>query len=765
VPFTPRLENGSIRVKGDIVFIGNSIVTGAGLPQPYNGNGINNNNIYTNNNACNNINSINRKFMEPSTWVPDQSKLNPDILNCANSIDLTVRDYLSTCDRLFNKNNNLTYNRENNANNIDYNNCFIRNNCKSNISATEFQSIRSLQNDNSIIIKPFDKGGGITIMDRAHYINEACRQLNNTKYYKKIDKLLTTETAKEVANILEDMYMEGNINKKQLKYLTGPARFRPRIFYLLPKVHKPKQKWPHPNMPEGRPIVSDIDSESHRVSELIEHYLNPLSVKHASYIKNSYEFVNKIRNNVISKNSLIVTADVSSLYTNMHIDRSVSCVRTAFRECPEAGRPDRHILRLLELTMRTNDFEFNGEYFLQILGTAMGKRYAPSLANIYLLEFDQKAIDGFKIKPKFYFRYLDDIFFIWEAGEGELKEYEAYLNSLIPDINISFEYSTNQTNFLDTTVYKNYNNNACTLQTRVYFKDTDTHQLLHRDSYHPKHTFRGLIRSQYIRFKRLSSTQQDYMNTCKILNMYLKNRGYTYTQLRKEMFDIWHNYVDQARGGTVEGEGEREGNGGELFPIITEYGEEGKFFAHKFREILKNSDTFKDKNFITAYKNSRNLKQLLVRSKLSPAYDGNFRACGNARCQACKHAQEGELFRSTTHNKEFKYIQKTNCGTQNVIYLITCQKCNKQYVGETGRQLRQRLTDHRHCIRSHISTPVGKHFNLPDHELRDLKITVLESLDAVRGDWKIRREKELKWQQKLGTIHPQGLNEEQPTTI
>ncbi|OZV68454.1 chromophore lyase [Winogradskyella aurantia] len=50
VPFTPRLDGGSIKVKGDIVFIGNGIVTGAGLPQPYNGNGINNNNegVYVN---------------------------------------------------------------------------------------------------------------------------------------------------------------------------------------------------------------------------------------------------------------------------------------------------------------------------------------------------------------------------------------------------------------------------------------------------------------------------------------------------------------------------------------------------------------------------------------------------------------------------------------------------------------------------------------------------------------------------------------------
>ncbi len=50
VPFSPRLDGGSIKVKGDIVLIGNSIVTGAGLPQPYNGTGINNNNegVYIN---------------------------------------------------------------------------------------------------------------------------------------------------------------------------------------------------------------------------------------------------------------------------------------------------------------------------------------------------------------------------------------------------------------------------------------------------------------------------------------------------------------------------------------------------------------------------------------------------------------------------------------------------------------------------------------------------------------------------------------------
>ncbi|MFK7781352.1 beta strand repeat-containing protein, partial [Psychroserpens sp.] len=50
VPFSPRLPGGSIKVKGDVVLIGNGIVTAKDLPLPYNGTDINNNNdgVYVN---------------------------------------------------------------------------------------------------------------------------------------------------------------------------------------------------------------------------------------------------------------------------------------------------------------------------------------------------------------------------------------------------------------------------------------------------------------------------------------------------------------------------------------------------------------------------------------------------------------------------------------------------------------------------------------------------------------------------------------------
>ena len=42
VPFTPRLSGGNIKVKGDVVLIGNSVVSGKGLALPYTGGGNNN---------------------------------------------------------------------------------------------------------------------------------------------------------------------------------------------------------------------------------------------------------------------------------------------------------------------------------------------------------------------------------------------------------------------------------------------------------------------------------------------------------------------------------------------------------------------------------------------------------------------------------------------------------------------------------------------------------------------------------------------------
>ena len=624
---------------------------------------------------------------------------------------------------------------------------------KPNLSIDEVNSINKLKKNPNIIIKPYDKGSGIVVLDKEKYIKEAERQLNNPLYYKKLKEPIYHNNVTKIHSVLKDLLNKKYISQDQLKYLSGPEDYRQRIFYLLPKVHKPRDRWPDPQCPEGRPIVSDVNSETYRVSELIDYYLNPLSIKHSSYIRNSFEFVKQIQNKIINKDYLLVTGDVSSLYTNMNIDRMLNVVNKAFVDNPDFSRPDKEILDLLDISLKFNDFSFNGDVYQQILGCSMGKRWAPSLANLYLIEFDEKARNGFPIKPLFFVRYLDDIFFIFPSSDlAALKDYENYLNTLIPNIKITLEYSTDEIPFLDCIVYRKDN----ILQTRTFFKQTDTHQLLHTTSFHPRHVVPGLVKSQLIRFKRLSSTKIDYDHTCKTLFNVLKNRGYKQKLLRKLQYEIWYKYIDKLSTNVAQNSNEGKDR---LLPIIVDYNKIGTDLSTQYKTILNENDFTKSCKLITAYKIGKNLKNLLVSSSLENDKQQGFRGCDRPRCSTCKiHSQATSSFCSTTNKNKYYIKDNIYCNTTNLVYLITCRSCKKQYVGETGRALRDRLNDHVSAIKNKSKTPIAVHFNSESHSILDLSITPIEIIKNVIDSTQCRLNRERQWQNKLNTRYPVGIN-------
>ena len=254
---------------------------------------------------------------------------------------------------------------------------------QNNLIDGEIRALKNIRQNSHIIIKPADKGSATVIMDKQNYINEGYRQLGDSRYYEKIEKPIYSETSVKVNEILLDLFDKKYISEKQYNYLKPPEEPRPRHFYMLPKIHKPLEKWPIPNMPPGRPIISDCSSESYRVSEYIDHFLQPLASKHDSYLKDTSDFLNKLKQAKINENSLIVTMDVESMYTNIDHESGLAAVKKAFEDNIDPLRPDQHILDLLELSLKNNDFQFNGETFLQTKGTAMGKNMR-LLTQIYL---------------------------------------------------------------------------------------------------------------------------------------------------------------------------------------------------------------------------------------------------------------------------------------------------------------------------------------------------------------------------------------------
>jgi len=111
----------------------------------------------------------------------------------------------------------------------------------------------------------------------------------------------------------------------------------------------------------------------------------------------------------------------------MIISRTLAIVKLIFKRHPDPNRPDRHIIRLLDITLNNNDFTFNNKIYLQVHGIAMGKAYAPSLGNIYLLDFDKYLMQGLDgCIPSLPYRFLDDVFFIW-LGDIQSLQRLAYI--------------------------------------------------------------------------------------------------------------------------------------------------------------------------------------------------------------------------------------------------------------------------------------------------------------------------------------------------
>jgi len=110
---------------------------------------------------------------------------------------------------------------------------------------------------------------------------------------------------------------------------------------------------------------------------------------------------------------------------------------------------------LLELTrcvLENNVFEHNGEIYRQKQGTAIGTKMAPPYAILFMSDLEENLLDSSLLKPLVWWRYIDDVFLLWQHGEESLKVFLDYINEAHPNIKFTAEYSKTRVNFLDVEV-------------------------------------------------------------------------------------------------------------------------------------------------------------------------------------------------------------------------------------------------------------------------------------------------------------------------
>ncbi|KAJ8932560.1 hypothetical protein NQ318_011202 [Aromia moschata] len=127
--------------------------------------------------------------------------------------------------------------------------------------------------------------------------------------------------------------------------------------------------------------------------------------------------------------------------------------------------------------------QYNGEYFQQHEGTAMGNSLSPFIANPFMSKFETEVKDKFEYFPRVWFRYVDDIFAVLNTKAISLDNFVAKLNNRFPTIKFTYEVEHNeQLPFLDVLVIRNSENK---LDFDVYRKETATLRYIPNDSHHP----------------------------------------------------------------------------------------------------------------------------------------------------------------------------------------------------------------------------------------------------------------------------------------
>ncbi|CAC5402835.1 unnamed protein product [Mytilus coruscus] len=273
---------------------------------------------------------------------------------------------------------------------------------KMNITTEEEKAMRKLLYDESIVIRPSDKSSGVVIMNTEDYKLKVEKELNNNDTYKATYKNLTQKN--ENKKLVENLYKREIIDKDMKKY-------------LLPKGTCPGKVQANPK------IVQKKSSE--KIAEIVENELSENVRNLPTYIKDTTDFLNKLNavQRPLPDNAIMFCLDVTKLYPSVPRKEAREACKTASENRSDISISTEDVLKMMDLVIENNNFSFNGKHFLQTEGTAIGSHLGMNYACTYLGQWEENLFQNSNLQPYSYWRYVDDIWGIWEHDLDELKNF------------------------------------------------------------------------------------------------------------------------------------------------------------------------------------------------------------------------------------------------------------------------------------------------------------------------------------------------------
>ena len=120
---------------------------------------------------------------------------------------------------------------------------------------------------------------------------------------------------------------------------------------LLPKIHKRLYNVP------GRSVISNCGTPTEKVSEFLDHHLQPVMKSGKSYVKDTGDFLEKIKSlGRIPEDAFLVTADVVGVYPSIPHDVGLKAIYEKLGERSDKKVPSTDLVDMAEFVLKSNFF-------------------------------------------------------------------------------------------------------------------------------------------------------------------------------------------------------------------------------------------------------------------------------------------------------------------------------------------------------------------------------------------------------------------------
>jgi hypothetical protein len=432
-------------------------------------------------------------------------------------------------------------------------------------------------------------------------------------------------------------------------------------------------RWKHINLNPSAPTIKGL-IKLHKEDQPIRPVVN---WRQAPAYKLAKIFVQKTQSIPITPTTRFASLDITNMYSNIPIKETKTIFRNVLNHNNLDHRSKKELLSWYDIITQQNYFTHKGKIIIQKDGLAMGSPASSLLSEVFLQKLEHTNLPQIAKKLNLidYFRYVDDILIVYDNQHTNLENITQEFNTMHRNIRLTNETEVNkEIHYLDITITRESDN----VRIAIFRKPTHTDTIIPYHSNHPPQHKYAAIKFLYNR-----------------LNTYQLHKP-EYTQELNIIQNIIHN---------------------NQFPIQT------------YQTNRTHTSTFKD-------------PPSQATDTQQPAKWCTFTYTGRETRTITKLFKHTNLkIALRTNNTIYKHLCNSNPTTptdifnRSGVYKLSCQNCNKAYIGQTGRNFRTRYKEHLRAFRHNThQSKFAKHLHEHGHSFGKIE-TIMEVVKTqVKGN-------------------------------